>query len=168
MVKAYRTEMTGEFLKVVLEDVADNIFNPDPYYQQGGDMVRTGGLGYRIEVTQAAGRADFDMTLLKTRRRGHRPRDVVEDPMSSRAGPASTRAPKARRSGMSWKTTSAKQWAPSADPRQGPVEDRIEVMSMAMDNLSFGRRVKTRSDPKAGGHTALIPKWQEVVPSDMS
>ncbi|MEP4341923.1 MAG: thiosulfohydrolase SoxB, partial [Lentilitoribacter sp.] len=43
--EAYRTEMTGEFLKVVLEDVADNIFNPDPYYQQGGDMVRTGGLG---------------------------------------------------------------------------------------------------------------------------
>ena len=33
--EAYRTEMTGEFLKVVLEDVADNIFNPDPYYQQG-------------------------------------------------------------------------------------------------------------------------------------
>ena len=46
--EAYRTEMTGEFLKVVLEDVADNIFNPDPYYQQGGDMVRTGGLGYQI------------------------------------------------------------------------------------------------------------------------
>ena len=50
--KAYRTEMTGDFLKVVLEDVADNIFNPDPYYQQGGDMVRTGGLRYTIDVTQ--------------------------------------------------------------------------------------------------------------------
>ena len=44
--EAYRTEMTGEFLKIVLEDVADNIFNPDPFFQQGGDMVRTGGLGY--------------------------------------------------------------------------------------------------------------------------
>ena len=64
--QAYRTEMTGEFLKVVLEDVADNIFNPDPYYQQGGDMVRTGGLGYRIDVTKPQGARISDMTLLKT------------------------------------------------------------------------------------------------------
>ena len=40
------TEMTGETIKTVLEDVADNLFNPDPYYQQGGDMVRVGGLTY--------------------------------------------------------------------------------------------------------------------------
>jgi sulfur-oxidizing protein SoxB len=64
--KAYRTEMTGEFLKIVLEDVADNIFNPDPYYQQGGDMVRTGGLGYRIDVSQPQGARISNMTLLKT------------------------------------------------------------------------------------------------------
>jgi sulfur-oxidizing protein SoxB len=38
--------MTGETLKTILEDVADNLFNPDPYYQQGGDMVRVGGLSY--------------------------------------------------------------------------------------------------------------------------
>jgi sulfur-oxidizing protein SoxB len=63
---AYRTEMTGEFLKVVLEDVGDNLFNPDPYYQQGGDMVRTGGLGYRIDVTKPQGERISDMTLLKT------------------------------------------------------------------------------------------------------
>ena len=64
--EAYRTEMTGEFLKIVLEDVADNIFNPDPYYQQGGDMVRTGGLGYRIDVSQPQGARISDMTLLAT------------------------------------------------------------------------------------------------------
>ena len=64
--EAYRTEMTGDFLKVVLEDVADNIFNPDPYYQQGGDMVRTGGLGYRIDVTKPQGERISDMTLLST------------------------------------------------------------------------------------------------------
>ncbi|SPJ29037.1 thiosulfohydrolase SoxB [Falsiruegeria mediterranea] len=64
--EAYRTEMTGEFLKVVLEDVADNIFNPDPYYQQGGDMVRTGGLGYRVDVGQPQGSRISNMTLLKT------------------------------------------------------------------------------------------------------
>ena len=63
---AYRTEMTGEFIKVVLEDVADNIFNPDPYYQQGGDMVRTGGLGYRIEVNKPQGSRVSEMTLLST------------------------------------------------------------------------------------------------------
>jgi sulfur-oxidizing protein SoxB len=64
--EAYRTEMTGEFLKVVLEDVADNIFNPDPYYQQGGDMVRTGGLGYTIDVSKPQGERISNMTLLKT------------------------------------------------------------------------------------------------------
>jgi len=63
---AYRTEMTGEFLKVVLEDVADNLFNVDPYYQQGGDMVRVGGLGYRIDVSKAQGERISEMTLLKT------------------------------------------------------------------------------------------------------
>ncbi|MEL7256258.1 MAG: thiosulfohydrolase SoxB [Pseudomonadota bacterium] len=64
--EAYRTEMSGEFLKVVLEDVADNIFNPDPYYQQGGDMVRTGGLGYTIDINQPQGSRISNMTLLKT------------------------------------------------------------------------------------------------------
>ena len=46
----YRMKMTGARLKEVLEDVADNLFNPDPYYQQGGDMVRVGGLGYTIDI----------------------------------------------------------------------------------------------------------------------
>jgi sulfur-oxidizing protein SoxB len=64
--KAYRSEMTGEFIKVILEDVADNIFNPDPYYQQGGDMVRIGGMGYRIDINQTQGSRISDMTLLKT------------------------------------------------------------------------------------------------------
>ena len=63
---AYRTEMTGEFLHIVLEDVADNIFNPDPYYQQGGDMVRVGGMGYRIDINKPQGERISDMTLLKT------------------------------------------------------------------------------------------------------
>ncbi|WP_293451651.1 thiosulfohydrolase SoxB [Planktotalea sp.] len=64
--KAYRTEMTGEFLHVVLEDVADNLFNPDPYYQQGGDMVRVGGMGYRIDISKPQGERITEMTLLKT------------------------------------------------------------------------------------------------------
>jgi sulfur-oxidizing protein SoxB len=64
--KAYRTDMTGAFLKVILEDVADNIFNPDPYYQQGGDMVRTGGLGYRVDISKPPGARISNMHLLGT------------------------------------------------------------------------------------------------------
>ena len=64
--KAYRTEMTGETLKLVMEDVADNLFNPDPYYQQGGDMVRTGGIGYRIDITKPIGDRISEITLLST------------------------------------------------------------------------------------------------------
>ena len=63
---AYRTEMTGEMLHIILEDVADNLFNPDPYYQQGGDMVRVGGMGYRIDISKPQGSRITDMTLLKT------------------------------------------------------------------------------------------------------
>lgn len=62
---AYRTEMTGAFVKEILEDVADNLFNPDPYYQQGGDMVRVGGLGYRIEINKPIGQRITNMTSLK-------------------------------------------------------------------------------------------------------
>jgi sulfur-oxidizing protein SoxB len=64
--EAYRSEMTGEFIKVILEDVADNIFNPDPYYQQGGDMVRIGGMAYRCDVNKPQGERISEMTLLKT------------------------------------------------------------------------------------------------------
>ena len=64
--EAYRTQMTGEFLHVILEDVADNLFNPDPYYQQGGDMVRVGGLGYRIDISKSQGKRISNMTLLRT------------------------------------------------------------------------------------------------------
>ncbi|MDH3264882.1 MAG: 5'-nucleotidase C-terminal domain-containing protein, partial [Paracoccaceae bacterium] len=63
---AYRSEMTGELLHTILEDVADNLFNPDPYYQQGGDMVRVGGMGYAIDVTKPQGSRISDMVLLKT------------------------------------------------------------------------------------------------------
>ena len=64
--QAYRTEMTGEFIKVILEDVGDNLFNPDPYYQQGGDMVRVGGLGFTIDVSKPQGERFSDLTFLKT------------------------------------------------------------------------------------------------------
>jgi S-sulfosulfanyl-L-cysteine sulfohydrolase len=49
-------EYTGETIKTILEDVADNLFNPDPYYQQGGDMVRVGGMSYAIDPNAAMGK----------------------------------------------------------------------------------------------------------------
>ncbi|AXX97017.1 thiosulfohydrolase SoxB [Profundibacter amoris] len=63
---SYRSEMSGEQIKIILEDVADNLFNPAPYYQQGGDMVRVGGMGYHIDVSKKQGERLSNMTLLKT------------------------------------------------------------------------------------------------------
>jgi sulfur-oxidizing protein SoxB len=65
---AYRLSMTGARFKEVLEDVADNLFNPDPYYQQGGDMVRVGGLSYTIDIGQPIGHRISDLRLLRTDR----------------------------------------------------------------------------------------------------
>ncbi len=56
-------DMTGDTIKTVLEDVADNLFNPDPYYQQGGDMVRVGGLSYACDPGQKMGGRISDMRL---------------------------------------------------------------------------------------------------------
>ena len=56
-------EFSGETLKTILEDVADNLFNPDPYYQQGGDMVRVGGMSYAIDPNAPMGRRITRMEL---------------------------------------------------------------------------------------------------------
>ena len=56
-------EFTGEMIKTILEDVCDNLFNPDPYYQQGGDMVRVGGLTYTCTPGAAMGSRITDMRL---------------------------------------------------------------------------------------------------------
>jgi sulfur-oxidizing protein SoxB len=65
---AYRLTMTGARLKEVLEDVADNLFNPDPFYQQGGDMVRVGGVGYTIDINKPIGNRISDLRQLRTDR----------------------------------------------------------------------------------------------------
>jgi sulfur-oxidizing protein SoxB len=57
------TPMSGETIKTVLEDVADNLFNPDPYYQQGGDMVRVGGLTYTCTPGEKMGSRIGDLRL---------------------------------------------------------------------------------------------------------
>ena len=62
----YRTEMTGEQLKIMLEDVCDNLFNPNPYYQQGGDMVRVGGLSYECAPKEVMGNRIQNMVFTST------------------------------------------------------------------------------------------------------
>ena len=61
--ETYVRAMTGETLKLILEDVADNLFNPDPFYQQGGDMVRVSGLSYTLDPAQDIGNRISDMRL---------------------------------------------------------------------------------------------------------
>jgi len=61
--ETYAREMSGSEIKLILEDVADNLFNNDPYYQQGGDMVRVGGLDYTLDPKAGAGKRVIDMHL---------------------------------------------------------------------------------------------------------
>jgi sulfur-oxidizing protein SoxB len=61
--ETYALSMTGSQIKDILEDVCDNLFNADPYYQQGGDMVRVGGLAYSCAPTESVGRRISDLKL---------------------------------------------------------------------------------------------------------
>ncbi|WP_455217171.1 thiosulfohydrolase SoxB [Kaarinaea lacus] len=61
--ETYVREMSGANIKEILEDVADNLFNKDPYYQQGGDMVRVGGLDYTIDPNATIGKRITEMRL---------------------------------------------------------------------------------------------------------
>jgi sulfur-oxidizing protein SoxB len=61
--EVYVTEMTGAQIKAILEDICDNLFNPDPYYQQGGDMVRIGGMDYACAPAESMGKRISDLTL---------------------------------------------------------------------------------------------------------
>lgn len=63
--ETYARDMSGKDIKDILEDVADNLFNEDPFYQQGGDMVRTGGLSYTIDPTQKIGKRVSNLALSK-------------------------------------------------------------------------------------------------------
>ena len=73
----YRMTMTGARLKEILEDVAGNLFTPDPYYQQGGDMVRAGGLAYTIDIGKPDGQRISDIKLVRTGKPLEPARDYV-------------------------------------------------------------------------------------------
>ena len=61
--ETYVQRLTGGEIKNTLEDICDNLFNPDPYYQQGGDMVRIGGLTYSCTPSEKIGRRISDLKL---------------------------------------------------------------------------------------------------------
>lgn len=61
--ETYVREMSGEEIKLILEDVCDNLFNPDPYYQQGGDMVRLGGMDYVCDPLESISKRISNMQL---------------------------------------------------------------------------------------------------------
>jgi sulfur-oxidizing protein SoxB len=61
--ETYARDMSGKDIHAILEDVADNLFNEDPFYQQGGDMVRTGGLSYKIDPKEAIGKRITNLQL---------------------------------------------------------------------------------------------------------
>ena len=92
------TNMTGETIKTILEDVADNLFNPDPYYQQGGDMVRVGGMRYAIDPNARDGQAHHARWSSRQadRASARRTRSPAGRPSPRRRGP-----PAASRSGTS-------------------------------------------------------------------
>ena len=94
--ETYVLTMTGGQIKDVLEDVCDNLFNTDPYYQQGGDMVRLGGLAYACTPAETVGKRISELTLDNGTR--------CKPPRATRwrDGPPSTNRP-ARRSGTWWR-----------------------------------------------------------------
>jgi sulfur-oxidizing protein SoxB len=59
--ETYVQTMTGDQIKAIMEDVCDNLFNLDPYYQQGGDMVRVGGISYTCAPNEASGKRISDL-----------------------------------------------------------------------------------------------------------
>ena len=67
--ETYARDISGKDIKLILEDVADNLFNEDPFYQQGGDMVRTGGISYKIDPKAKMGSRISNITLTKN---GHK------------------------------------------------------------------------------------------------
>jgi len=64
--EVYRTQMNGETIKNLLEDVCDNIFNEDPFYQQGGDMVRVGGISYTCTPKNPIGKRISNLEIIKS------------------------------------------------------------------------------------------------------
>jgi S-sulfosulfanyl-L-cysteine sulfohydrolase len=122
--------MSGEMLKTVLEDVADNLFNPDPYYQQGGDMVRVGGLQYTINPTATMGRRIEDMRL------AGKPIEAARNYKVAGWAPVAEEAAKAGNKPV-WEAV--EQWLKARGGKVAPRQVNVPKISGALPNAGFAQ-----------------------------
>ena len=122
--------MSGEMLKTVLEDVCDNLFNPDPYYQQGGDMVRVGGLQYSCNPTASAGRRIEDMRL------NGKPIEAGRTYKVAGWAPVSEEAAKAPGNRPVWELV--EEWLKAKGGKVGPRAINSPKLTAALPNQGFG------------------------------
>ncbi len=118
------TDMTGATIKTVLEDVCDNLFNPDPYYQQGGDMVRVGGMSYRCRPTAAMGQRIEDMRL------GGKPIEANKTYKVAGWAPVS---PEARTQGLPQVWEVVETWL-RANPKVAPRKANVPTLEGVLPN----------------------------------
>ena len=123
------TTMSGEMLKTVLEDVCDNLFNPDPYYQQGGDMVRVGGLQYSCNPTATAGRRIEDMRL------DGKPIEATRNYKVAGWAPVSEDAAKAPSNRMVWDVV--EQWLKAQGGTVAPRAVNVPKLTAGLPNAGF-------------------------------
>ena len=122
------TEMSGATIKGVLEDVCDNLFNPDPYYQQGGDMVRVGGLQYRCSPLAAMGSRIDEMRL--------KGRPIEADKKYSVAGWAPV-AEEARHGGHKQIWEVAEEWLKASGGKVAKRRPNTPTLSGVLPNPGF-------------------------------
>jgi len=125
------TEMTGETIRTILEDVADNLFNPDPYYQQGGDMVRIGGLAYTMRPAERMGARITDMRL------NGKPLEASKKYKVAGWAPVAEEA--------------------RSLPGVKPVWEHVETWLKAQGGRVKPRRINTPTLVAAGGNPGMVP-----------
>jgi len=122
------TDMTGETLKTVLEDVCDNLFNPDPYYQQGGDMVRVGGMTYTCRPNEKMGQRIHDMRLNG---------QLIEPSKTYRVAGWAPVAEEAKRQNLKPVWDVVEQWLKSRGGRVSPRKANVPALEGVLPNPGY-------------------------------
>ncbi|HSH89651.1 MAG TPA: thiosulfohydrolase SoxB [Ramlibacter sp.] len=122
------SELSGDTIKTVLEDVCDNLFNPDPYYQQGGDMVRVGGLTYTCNPSAAMGSRIGDMRL------GGKPIEASKNYKVASWAPV---AEEARRAGNPPVWELVEQWLKARGGKVAAREANVPKLVGALPNAGY-------------------------------
>jgi sulfur-oxidizing protein SoxB len=122
------TDMTGETLKTILEDVCDNLFNPDPYYQQGGDMVRVGGMSYTCRPNEKMGQRIHDMRLNG---------QLIEPSKSYRVAGWAPVAEEAKRQNLKPVWDVVEQWLKARGGRVSPRKANVPALEGVLPNPGY-------------------------------